>query len=1349
MLLLHTLGELRLEGSTARLSSRRKELTLLTYLARRAPKPVGREELAELLWSERDSAKSRQSLRQALLELKRLTGDGLDTESDRVSLAKGSVTLDATAFESDLTAGRWDEAVGRWRGEFLTGLDDMGGEEFRIWLESEREGLRRGLRLALLRLIEEARRSGAWKQAIGWAERWVELLPREEEGHRHLIELTHLDGRTAQALAHHAAFRSQLRSTDAAPGLAFEQLGLLLERHASKTVGHDAAGSAALFTPDLVGRGPILAELFAAWNRARHGSSESVLVEGESGIGKSRLCEEFLRSVERESGRTVGVRALAREGARPDGSGVLSQLLAGLAAAPGLAGTPATALAVLARVAPAIKARFPTLPEPVVSPSLVDAFREAIAAVAEEETTVLFVDDLPQIDLPSREALLALVERPPAGVLLIATARTGEDEPPLSFPAPPQIRRVKLQPLSPAEVELLVGSILELTPEDRRHLSARLHAHGGGSPFYIIELISALADEGTLAPTGQGVWRLTARDSRLPLPTSIRDLITRRLGRLTPPARSILESAAVLGIPFDRELLTEVSGKSPVAVDAAMEELLPHRLIRETGAPGCYDFAHELVRRHLDRSLPVARGEELSSRAIRALERRATDEPVVSTALAHHRARASGVTAAVRRRNRRRVLIAAGGATLAAVVIAWGLRANAGHSVSASAVAVLPFTVSGSPELGYLREGMVTLLSTELDGVETLRITDPRAVLGMAAQVGSSVPNVEQGRRVAERLGAGTYIIGDIVEAGGRVRINATAYREGRPARLVARAGVEGTTSDLFALVDGVARRLLTGLSPGPYEQLTRVAASTTSSLPALKAYLDGERLFRGGAFQPAVRAFQRATTEDTTFALAYYWLSVASWWADDSQSIDSAAARAVQFGGRLSDRDRRLFQAWNAFLKGDAVNAELVYRQVVDLEPENVEAWLQLGEVLFHSGPRRGLPMSAARKAFERVLYFEPEHTSALLHLARIAASAGNTADLDSLARRILRLNPSGEWAVEVKALRSFAEGDLAEQRQVIAELKTSVEGRVWNTARYVAVGAQDLAGARRLVALLAEPTRPTEVRAFGHLALAHLELTRGRLRAAQAELDTAAVLDPLPALEQRALLALVPFVFVERGQLLALRDSITHVSAPTLVARLETSHLANLHDGVHPELQAYLAAGLSIRAGDTAAALALAQELERPRGSPEATTVAQDGAASIRARVALGGGRMAEAARMLGEVLRLEARVGFIGGSPFYSQGLERFLYATVAENQGQPDEALRWYSSFASNSIFDLIYLAPSHIRRGRILERLGRQKDAAEHYRLALKLYDESDPEFRPLVREAQDGLARVAAASATR
>jgi tetratricopeptide (TPR) repeat protein len=1280
------------------------------------------------------------------LELKRIVGSGLEAESDRISLAREAVALDVSCFESDLAAGSWSEAVARWQGEFLSGVEDMGREEFRVWLEAEREGLRRGLRLALEQLTEEARRTGRWKQGIVWAERWMELLPLEEDGYRHLIELIHLDGRTAEALARHAAFRSQFRAMDLQPTATFVRLGEVLERTAVGGAGHHIPGSAALFTPDLIGRGPGLAELLAAWERVRGGTSESVLVEGEAGMGKTRLGEEFLRRLEGESHRPFLLRAHSREFSSPAEFGVLGQLASQLTSAPGLAGASAPALAVLASIAPSIKDRFPALPSSDAGPhAVVEALREALAAVAEEEPVLLFIDDLPQADGASRQVVLALIEHPPRGILLVTTARTGDGAVPLVLPSQPGIRRLKLQPLSLAEVELLVSSILELCPEDRRHLAARLHIHGGGNPFYVVEVVSALADEATLVPTEQGAWRLTARDSRLPMPTSVRELVTRRLARLTPPAGIVLEAAAVLGLPFDRDLLAEVVGQSPLAIEAGLEELLLERLIRETGAPGSYEFAHEMVRRHVDQTVPMARGEELSSRAITALESRAGTDRAVTAALAHHRIRASAITAASRRRRWAFTAAAVVALAAGALVVA---RARSGLPVSSAAVAVLPFGVMGSPELGYLGDGIVTLLSAKLDGVKAVRITDPRAVLGIVAQVGTSAPDVEQGKRVAERVGAGTYVIGDIVEAGDRIRIGAAAYQRGDPPQLLARADVEGTTGQVFQLVDALAGQLLSGLSPGPYEQLTRVAATATGSLPALKAYLEGEALFRGGAFHPAVRAFQRAVTEDTTFALAYYWLSVAAWWADDSKAIDSAAARAVQYGGRSSERNRRLFQAWAAFLQGDALQAERIYRQVVGLEPENVEAWLQLGEVLFHSGPRRGYPMGAARPAFARVLFFEPEHSSALLHLARIAASEGRSADLDSLTRQILTLNADGEWAIEAKALRTFASGDLAEQKRVMADLRTASEGRVWNTARYVAVGAHDLSGARQLVELLTESTRPTEVRAFGYVALAHLELAQGRLRAGNAQLDHAVLLDSVPGLEHRALWATVPFVPASREQLEALRALVRHADSSGSPSNLETSHLANLHDGVHPELLAYLAGGLSVRLGDTAAARASMRQLERPRRTPEVSTVALDAAGSIRAQLAQRAARPGEAIRALEEVLRLEARVGLIGGSPFYSQGLERYRYAGLMESHGRLEDALRWYGSFSSNSIFDFIYLAPSHLRRGRILERLGREKAAAEHYRLALNLYQESDPEFGLLVQEAKSGLARLEARATT-
>lgn len=1342
MLHLRTLGELRLEETDApALSSRRKELVLLAFLARRGARPISRAEAAALLWPDRDERRARQSLRQALLELRQLVGEGLAVEPEYVQLAAGAIELDASAFEQELDAGRAAAAVERWGGDFLPGAEEVGGEELRGWLESEREGLRRRLGLALAELVEEAQRRGAWQEGIEWAERWTSALPLDQQAHIRLLRLLHLQDRTAEALARHAAFRSQLRSLEFDPHPDLEQLVRQLER-ASDPARRPRAHSAALLPPDLIGRGAALGELDAAWHRVLGGAGAVVVVEGELGVGKTRLCQEFLRRLERTPDKHVI--ALARpRGAGPVELGLVAELASGLADAAGLAGTPGSSLAVLASIAPAVARRFTAVrPTPAAPDEVAAAFRDALTAVAEEAPTVLFVDDLASADAASRRIVASLAESSPGRVLLIAIAGVGHEGAAFTLASSPTVRRLKLQPLMEEEVEQLVASILELPPSDRHHLASRLHRHGGGNPFYIVELVSALADDGTLAPVGDGGWRLKDKQSQLPLPTSVRDVMTRRLARLTPSGRSAIEAAAVLGLPFDRDLLVEVSGESPVTVEAGLEELLLHRLTREVGHGGRYEFAHEMVRRHVERGVSVARSETLSSRASEALERRAGEREDIEAALKHHRARAARLTAAGRRRRLGRVGVAA--ILLAGVGAAIGLRDRA-DTRSSPSLAVLPFTVSGAPEFAYLGDGMTSLLSTQLDGVGTLRAVDPRAVLGIASQVEGAIPSVELGGKVAERVGAGTYVVGDVVEAGGRIRIGAAAYRVGSPERPLARAEVEGNTSRLFELVDAVAARLLTGLSPGPYEQLTRVAATTTGSLPALKSYLEGERLFREGDFQPAARAFQRAVVDDTTFGLAYYWLSVASWWADDSESIDSAAALAVRYGTRLPDRYQRLFLAWQAFLGGDPVEAERIYRQIVELEPENVEAWLQLGEVRFHSGPRRGQPMGAARPAFERVLYFEPEHTSALLHLARIAANESRLPALDSLARGILELSPAGEWAVEARALRSFATGDVAEQRQVVADLRTAGEGRVWNIARYLAIAAHSLEGAEQVLDLLTEPTRPPEVRAFGHLALAHLQLARGRARAAAGQLDRASVLDSVPALEQRALLAMVPFLPARTADLVALRHTVVSIAPSRVPINLETSHLANLHDVVRGELRAFLAAGLSLRAGDTVSARRYLGELEAPGRTRARATVAADAAGSIRAQLASLAGRGPEAGRDLEEVLRLEARVGLIGGSPFYSQGLERFLYGGLLAGQGRLPEAMTWYDSFSSNSIFDLIYLAPSHLERGRIAERLGSPALAARHYQQVVALWLDCDPELRGVPDEAR---ARLAALSDT-
>jgi DNA-binding SARP family transcriptional activator len=262
VILLRTLGEVGVETAGGRLSSRRKELSLLTFLARRSPRSVSRVELAALLWEGTDEARARQSLRQALLELKRVVGDGLATEGELVRLDPAAVQLDATAFDSAVAEGRAVEAVEWWRGDFLTGLEDVGGETFRTWLEVEREGLRRNLARALDQLIGGASERGDWDEAAAWAERWARLLPLDERGHRHLVDALKLAGRPVEARARYAAAVALLRAElEVEPGPELRLAGAKVERTVAGTAPGHRPGSAALFTPDLVGVAQLLAEL--------------------------------------------------------------------------------------------------------------------------------------------------------------------------------------------------------------------------------------------------------------------------------------------------------------------------------------------------------------------------------------------------------------------------------------------------------------------------------------------------------------------------------------------------------------------------------------------------------------------------------------------------------------------------------------------------------------------------------------------------------------------------------------------------------------------------------------------------------------------------------------------------------------------------------------------------------------------------------------------------------------------------------------------------------------------------------------------------------------------------------
>jgi len=291
-------------------------------------------------------------------------------------------------------------------------------------------------------------------------------------------------------------------------------------------------------------------------------------------------------------------------------------------------------------------------------------------------------------------------------------------------------------------------------------------------------------------------------------------------------------------------------------------------------------------------------------------------------------------------------------------------------------LAVLPFSVSGAGTFGYLAEGMVDLLSRNLSSAEALVTVDPgRIMSAVRSPEERGVQDAGRGRDIARRLGAGQYILGSVHGSGSRLRIQAQLYQQDSAAsRPIAQAAVEGDSTALFRLVDELSAQLLVGRGGGQGARLAQTAALTTQSLPALKSYLGAERNLRAARFDSALAGFQVAAALDTSFALAYYRLAVASMWTNRMGLLAPATRRALALDERLGERERRLLLAFADLVGGAPDQAERQYREILEAYPEDLEARFQLANVLYTYNAPRGRPPAEAGEQYSRVLEVDPE---------------------------------------------------------------------------------------------------------------------------------------------------------------------------------------------------------------------------------------------------------------------------------------------------------------------------------------------------------------------------------------
>ena len=451
----------------------------------------------------------------------------------------------------------------------------------------------------LERLISRARlvaatallAAGDWMAAADAASAAAERDPYDEAALRVLLRAHVMGGRVAGALAIYAAARERMADElgiDPSPETTALYTAIL---RGELTVPARPAPA----SPGLVGRDDELACLEAIATRARGGSAEVVVVDGEAGIGKTTLVRAWA-----DRRAATGDTVLLASCGPLDRSLPLDALLTALAALlrelePGVSadilGPDAAILAPLLNIerSPRLKGVPPMLADGMLGPAvLYSALVQALSRLADRAPLVIVVDDA-HLAGPALPDWLRFLQREDVAVTVVATVRTAEGEP---LPATASIHLDALGRDAAAEL-VGPGRVDEL------------YARSKGHPLFLTELAQQAA--GT------------------ELPASLVESVSARCDELGT-AGLLLRTAAVIGPELDADLLAAVLGCPVVALLDDAEQAVAKQFLVEDD--GIFRFRHELLREALAASATAGRAALLHRQAGRVLDRRPGADPL-------------------------------------------------------------------------------------------------------------------------------------------------------------------------------------------------------------------------------------------------------------------------------------------------------------------------------------------------------------------------------------------------------------------------------------------------------------------------------------------------------------------------------------------------------------------------------------------------------------------------------------------------------------------------------------------------------------------------------------------------
>jgi DNA-binding SARP family transcriptional activator len=643
------LGPLLVARDSAPLDAARWPRRVISLLLMLVTSPQHRrlkEEIAAVLWPDATTQTAASNLRYTLHILRRhLHGsEPYPVVVDHGWLALNAVyswCIDLEHFEALLadppSSERLQQAAALYRGD---PLDEVRYED---WATPVRNRVHRKWRELCLRLARLHHSSGSSDAALQSLDRVLERDPFDEEALRETLQTLSDAGRIPEALRRYRRYEIQLRAEmGVPPGEDLRAMVTELQQptHRSRGPGSEVIQPAALIPSyplqtemALVGRRHELKTVLDALPCQHAAEARLVLITGATGVGKTRLLAEVARQAREHNMLTLAGACYEREGQLPY-SPCHDALLDYVQAVPRavLKASIGDLLPEIARIVPELREYRTDAPETRYSDRaderlrLYAAVAQVFERIAGRHGVVILLDDLQWADRATVHLLHFLVRQPHLNHTVFVGAYREDDvassgsfatllsEIRLNEGVAQHVKILPLQPLDQDDIGTLAQSWLGMACSDE--LVNNLWRASAGNLLYATQKLDLLHKRGWLEQVNE-TWQI-CRDAEDILPSSLREMVIRRLESLEPAAIKVLRIGAVLGQGFTHQALEDVWGSDDDTLYDALDALLDLKLLWE--ASEGYVFSQPFMREVIYERIPRFHRRRLHARAAHALE---------------------------------------------------------------------------------------------------------------------------------------------------------------------------------------------------------------------------------------------------------------------------------------------------------------------------------------------------------------------------------------------------------------------------------------------------------------------------------------------------------------------------------------------------------------------------------------------------------------------------------------------------------------------------------------------------------------------------------------------------------